>query len=45
MPMAKIEVSSICDADHAASPASPIASLVIEAGTHVPAPYWLYPRG
>jgi hypothetical protein len=28
LPRAKIEVSSICDADRAASPASPISSLV-----------------
>jgi hypothetical protein len=46
LPRAKIEVLSISDADHAAI-ATPLASphWFIEAGTHVPSPHWLYPRG
>ena len=32
LPRAKIEVSSISDADHTASPASPISSLVYPCG-------------
>jgi 5-hydroxyisourate hydrolase-like protein (transthyretin family) len=42
LPSAKIEVSSICDGERGASPASPISS---EADTRVPSPHWLYPRG